>query len=138
MKRLVLGAAVVFLAAPALAQSVRSEIEKANAAWTAAFNRGDAAGVAALYTEDAIVLPPGLPIVRGRADIEKLWQGAFASTKNPQLKTLEVTSFGDAAREIGEVTVEKGGTPSVGKYVVIWKKVGPNWMLETDIWNRNE
>ena len=41
--------------APALAQD-RATIEKLNDIWSAAFNKGDAAAVAALYTEDAYVL----------------------------------------------------------------------------------
>jgi hypothetical protein len=41
-----------FIAAPALAQD-KATIEKLNDAWTAAFNKGDAAAVAAMYTEDA-------------------------------------------------------------------------------------
>ena len=45
-------------AVPALAQD-KPTIERLNDAWTAAFNKGDAAAVAALYTEDAHVLPPG-------------------------------------------------------------------------------
>ena len=45
-------------AAPAFAQE-RATIEKLNEVWMAAFNKGDAAAVAALYTEDAYVLPPG-------------------------------------------------------------------------------
>ena len=43
-------------AAQALAQD-RATIEKLNDVWTAAFDKGDAAAVAALYTEDAYVLP---------------------------------------------------------------------------------
>jgi ketosteroid isomerase-like protein len=49
----------VFLAGlnlPALAQKV--EIDAVNAKWTELFNKGDFAGIASLYTEDAIALPP--------------------------------------------------------------------------------
>lgn len=47
------------LAAPVLAQD-KATIEKTNAGFTAAFNSGDFASAAALYTEDAYVLPPGV------------------------------------------------------------------------------
>ena len=51
-------------------------IEKLNDVWTAAFNKGDAAAVAALYTEDAYVLPPGSAMVKGRPAIEAFWRQA--------------------------------------------------------------
>src|SRR5262249_52783610 len=59
---------------PALAQS-KEAIQKLNDEWAAAFNKGDAGAVAALYTADAYVLPAGAPMVKGRADIQKFWAG---------------------------------------------------------------
>jgi ketosteroid isomerase-like protein len=44
------------LIVPACAQ--RAEIGAANAKWMDFFNKGDFAGIASLYTEDAIALPP--------------------------------------------------------------------------------
>jgi hypothetical protein len=41
------------------------------------------------------------------------------------------------AREIGAFTVEMGGQPVTGKYVVIWRRAGQAWQLDTDIWNTN-
>jgi ketosteroid isomerase-like protein len=62
-------------AAPAFGQS-RAAIQKLNDEWTAAFNKGDSATVAAMYAEDAYVLPPGTDIVKGRAAIEAFWKQA--------------------------------------------------------------
>ena len=45
------------------------------------------------------------------------------------------------AREIGTVSLKtKSGPPQevVGKYAVVWLKVGSDWKLETDIWNTNK
>ena len=61
---------VAGLIAPAFAQ--KAEIEAANARWIDLFNKGDFAGVAALYTDDATALPPGSGIVKGRAAIEAM------------------------------------------------------------------
>jgi uncharacterized protein (TIGR02246 family) len=63
---------VAGLIAPGFAQ--QTEIEAVNAKWLDFFNKGDFAGVASLYTEDAIALPPGLPMAKGRAAIEVMWQ----------------------------------------------------------------
>ena len=68
MRRITL--AIAFLAgliAPALAQ--KAEIDAGNAKWMELFSKGDFAGVAQLYTEDAIALPPGASMVKGRAAI---------------------------------------------------------------------
>ena len=139
MKRVTLLAVLLMCAAaPAMAQSVRGTIEKANAAWIAAFNKGDAAAIAALYATDATVLPPGGPITTGRAAIQTFWQAALGGLQKPQLKVLAVTTSGNIAREIGELTAEVGGKPFAGKYVVVWKKVGSAWLIDTDIWNANQ
>jgi hypothetical protein len=65
-------ALVAALIAPAFAQ--KAEIEAVNAKWIDFFNKGDFAGVASLYTEDASAFPPGSGMVKGRAAIEALWK----------------------------------------------------------------
>jgi ketosteroid isomerase-like protein len=129
------------LAAPVLAQD-KATIEKINASFTAAFNSGDFALAAALYTEDAYVMPPGSEIVRGRGSIQSFWAKAGETLGNITLTTLEVTPLGNSvAREIGTFSGKtKGSQPQDvgGKYVVIWQKVGDDWKITTDIWNSNK
>jgi hypothetical protein len=55
------------LTAPAFAQ--KAEIDAVNAKWVEFFNKGDFAGVASLYTEDATAFPPGSSMVKGRPAI---------------------------------------------------------------------
>ena len=128
-------------AAPAFAQD-KATIEKLNDAWTAAFNKGDAAAVAALYTEDAYVLPPGSAMVKGRAAIEAFWRQAAQQMTDAKLTTLDVLPLGrSAAREIGTVTLKAKSQPPqevVGNYVVVWRKIGRDWKLATDIWNTDK
>jgi uncharacterized protein (TIGR02246 family) len=69
MWRIVMIMGLLTVGSPAVAQN-KATIEKLNDAWTAAFNKGDAAAVAVLYAEDAYVLPPGSAMVKGRAAIE--------------------------------------------------------------------
>lgn len=47
----------------------KAEIESVNAKWIVFFNKGDFAGVAPLYTDDASAFPPGSSLVKGRAVI---------------------------------------------------------------------
>ncbi|HTV43891.1 MAG TPA: SgcJ/EcaC family oxidoreductase [Stellaceae bacterium] len=131
----------VALAGPALAQS-KAVIQRLNDAWAAAFNKGDAAAVAAMYTEDAYVLPPGHDMVKGRSAIEAFWKQAATQVGNARLVTVDVEPLGRrAAREIGTVTLESKAQPPQqidGKYAVVWRKIGRHWLLATDIWNMNK
>ena len=110
--------------------------------WAAAFNKGDAAAVAAMYTEDAYVLPPGAELIKGRAAIEGFWRQAAQQMGDAKLTIIDVLPLGPgAAREIGKVTLKTKGQPPqeiVGKYAVVWLKVGGDWKLATDIWNTNK
>ena len=141
MWRIVVIIGCLSVGSPALAQN-RATIEKLNDAWTAAFNKGDAAAVAALYTEDAYVLPPGSAMVKGRAAIEAFWRQAAQQMSDAKLTTVDVLPLGrSAAREIGTVTLKTKSQPPqevVGKYVVVWRKIGRDWKLATDIWNTDK
>jgi uncharacterized protein (TIGR02246 family) len=125
------------LAAPAFAQ--KAEIEAANAKWVDFFNKGDFAGVASLYTEDATAFPPGSGMVKGRAAIGTMWKNMAEQVTDPHVTTLDVKPLGaSAAREIGTFSLKtKGPAPQevTGKYVVVWEKVGGDWKLAIDIWN---
>jgi uncharacterized protein (TIGR02246 family) len=120
----------------------QTEIEAVNTKWIDFFNKGDFAGVATLYTEDATAFPPGLPMAKGRAAIEVMWKNMAEQVGEPKLTTLDVKLLGpSAAREIGTFSLKsKGSAPReiTGKYVVVWEKVGSDWKLATDIWNEGK
>ena len=138
MRRIAL--VIAFLAgliAPAVAQ--KAEIEAVNAKWTEFFNKGDFAGVASLYTDDATAFPPGSGMVKGRAAIGAMWKSMAEQVSDPKVTSLDVKPLGpSAAREIGTFSLKtKGPTPQevTGKYLVVWEKVGQDWKLAADIWN---
>ena len=110
--------------------------------FAAAANMGDAAGVGAMYTLDAIILPPGAPRLNGRPAIQAYWAGAIQQVSDVRLSTLDVRSLGaGSVQEIGTYSMRaKGPSPQTlsGKYVVIWRKVGRDWQLETDAWNADQ
>jgi uncharacterized protein (TIGR02246 family) len=138
MRRITLVFALVTgLIAPVFAQ--QAEIDAVNAKWIDFFNKGDFAGVASLYTEDATAFPPGSGMVKGRPGIEALWKGMAEKVGDPKLTTLDVKALGpSAAREIGTFSLMTKGSPLqqvTGKYLVVWEKVGNDWKLAADIWN---
>jgi uncharacterized protein (TIGR02246 family) len=125
------------LAAPAAAQ--KAQIDAINAKWMELFNKGDFAGIAELYTVDAVAFPPGSPMVRGKAAIGAMWKGMAEQVGNPNITALEVKRLGPAtAREIGTFSLTtKGSSPKEisGKYLVLWERVRGQWKLAADIWN---
>jgi len=122
---------------PGFAQ--KADIEAVNVRWTECFNKGDFAGVASLYTEDATAFPPGAAMVKGRAAIGEMWKAMAEKVSDPKVTTLDVKPLGPSAvLEIGTVSLKtKGPTPQevTGKYLVVWEKVGSDWKLSADIWN---
>jgi len=124
-------------------QSARTAIEANTKQFVEAFNKGDAAAVANMYTMDARVLPPNAEMVEGRGNIQKFWQGAMtAGVKMVSLETVHVETQGNVAVEVGRYTTTTpgaGGTTTTdkGKYVVMWKREGGSWKLAVDIFNTN-
>jgi uncharacterized protein (TIGR02246 family) len=102
------------------------------------FERGDAAGMATLYTENGQLLPPNTDIVSGRQGIQAFWQGAIdMGIKAMKLETTELEEHGDTAIAVGKYTLSGEGDQVIdsGKYVVILKQEGGQWRLHRDIWN---
>lgn len=125
-----------------MTQSSSGELHEAIAAgqkeFMAAYNRGDAAGVAAFYTENAQLMPPNSDFVPGRQAIQTFWQGAMDSgIKALSLKTVELASHGDIVTEVGKYTLhgEEGQALDQGKYVVIYEQEDGEWKLHRDMFN---
>lgn len=72
----------------------RDRIEALLARYSTAYQRGDAAGCAAIFTEDAMMMSPFGPVAQGRAQIAAQhvdWTGAAAPNKQ-----VTIESFGQA------------------------------------------
>jgi ketosteroid isomerase-like protein len=118
--------------------AARAAIDAANKQFIAAGAKGDAAGIASVYSEDANAFPPNEPIVKGRAAIQKMWQGAIdMGVAKIDLTTTEVEADGKLAYESGTYAMldKAGKALDRGKYCVVWKNVNGKWMLHRDIWS---
>jgi uncharacterized protein (TIGR02246 family) len=122
--------------------TARDSIEAILKTFSKSLNGGDAAGVAAHYTDDAALLPPDSARIDGREGIQGAWQTLIdADVRDVVLTTEEVDVFGDVANEVGTIRAtapgENGGRVQwVGKYVSVWKRGGDGtWRLHRDIWN---
>ena len=119
-------------------EDVKSSIAATNQRFMDAFSRNDAADIAALYTEDAKLLPPGAPMMTGKQAVQSFWQAAMdMGITDAKLETVELESQGNLASEIGRftLTIQQESTKMEGKYVVVWKKEDEDWKLHFDIWN---
>jgi ketosteroid isomerase-like protein len=119
--------------------AVRKSVDEGNRNFGSAVARKDYAGLAALYTESAKVLPPDGPIVSGRPAIEEFWRSAANALGllEAALKTVDLEVSDDTACEVGEakLTLAAGQTVAV-KYLVVWMRGGDgHWRLHRDIWN---
>ena len=96
---------------------IRDAIAAANEKFMAAVSRGDAAGLAALYTDNGQVLPPNSDFVRGRQAIQTFWQGIMdMGIKTATLEIVEVEDHGDTAIEVSTYTLQdEGGQVSGGE-----------------------
>jgi uncharacterized protein (TIGR02246 family) len=123
---------------PSTASEVRDAIAAGDESFMAAVKRGDAAGLAALYTENGQVLPPNGDFVKGKGAIQMFWQAVMdMGIKEAKLEIVEVEGYGDTATEISTFTLygEGGEELDKGKYMVIWKREGGQWKLHRDIFN---
>ncbi len=122
--------------------TARDSIEAILKTFSKSLNGGDAAGVAAYYTDDAALVPPDAARIDGRAGIQGVWQGLIdADIRDIALTTQEVDVFGDVANEVGTISATAPGEDGsrvqlAGKYVAVWKRGDDStWRLHRDIWN---
>lgn len=106
-------------------------------AFEAGWNAGDGAAIAALYTDDARLFPPGVEPVGGNAAIAEFWSGGIPEGTQLELETVEVHEGDGGAIEVGTYVIigPDGAHVDHGKYIVHFKLVDGTWRLHRDIWN---
>ncbi|WP_144063434.1 YybH family protein [Caballeronia insecticola] len=125
---------------PAIAQHDKT-VDETNATWNAAFNKGDARGLAATYDEKAVVSPGNGKTVQGRADIEKLFQSYFdAGVRDHTIDVVSAKRVGNVMYETANWTAvaEKDGkkTPYKGVLLkVMTKSSDGKWRTTAHTWN---
>lgn len=119
-------------------KAIRAQVDR----WLQLVKAKDAAGIADLYAEDGAVMPPNASIGKGRAAIEQTWASmmntpGFNLTFNPE--QIALSSSGDMALDRGtyQLTTASDGEAQndVGKYVVVWRKIGGEWKAAADIFS---
>jgi ketosteroid isomerase-like protein len=140
-------ALLVGAAALAPAQSGRhaatdiAAIKKVGAEFSQLYMKGDHEAMARIYTEDGVIFPPGRPMIRGRTAIAEYWKLAPGVTVvDHQTVADSIILRGDIAYDYGTFRARnardgQAGNPGFGKYVIVWRRVGQQWLMHLDIWN---
>jgi uncharacterized protein (TIGR02246 family) len=134
------------VAAAALSSEDQAAIRRVDEDWAKAATAGDGEAIAALYTSDATLLPPGEPIVKGEAAKKYFVDFGNGFAGPVELNTTSVEGSGDLAVVVGTyrmtLTPKKAGAKPLptdeGKYIEIMKRQEDgSWKIQHDIWNQN-
>ncbi len=137
------GAETMEMAMAADLEAVAEAFAAARAEYKRAFEAGDAAALAALFTEDGIQLPPDGEMRKGRTAIEQDFAAGFAETTSREvtITQTDMGASGSLAYEIGNFTltlhVEGVADPIVdeGEYLVVSKRMEDgSWKIYAHMW----
>ena len=117
-------------------------LEAVDQAWAKAYNAGNADAVAALYDEQAVLLPPGSPSVKGRPAIRAFFAKDTAESQKAGVTfILDPKPAGGVSGNMGwqsgtYVVKDKAGKSlETGKYLSVSVKKGGKWLYVRDTWN---
>ena len=122
-----------------LSDADQAAIRSVNDTFVARFLAGDFAGVAALYTDDAVLMPPNSPRLTGRAAIAE-FLSSFPPVTGFELVPGTVDGSGDLAFVTGTYRLtmtgeDESAVEDVGKFIEIRRRVGDTWLLAHDMFN---
>ena len=113
----------------------RSRIQQVVLRLMDAQERKDVEAVLALTTEDALMLRPKQPLIRGRDDWRQDYERYFRTSISEMITPLkrEIAAGGDMAWEYGEYhgmsESPAGPVSSEGKYLCVLAKVNEEWRI---------
>ena len=112
--------------------------------WIDAYNAGEPDRVIALYSQDAIVMPPDAPSVTGDAALRSFLADEMAAAKQNKITIVltgddEADTSGDLGWHRGtfKVVGEGGASLGTGKFLEIWQRQQGKWRITRDIWNND-
>src|SRR5215216_5773232 len=138
--RAVLALSLLSVASHTSAQAQTSPLLELTKQYLAAAKARDAAKVASFYAEDAVLMPPNAPPVKGRKGIQQDHERLFKQSPPFELTATPLASdtSGDLGYIQGEFVVKREGGGEVrGKYVEVWRRTKGGWKILYDINNAN-
>lgn len=105
----------------------------------------DAAGIAELYADDGVFMPPNSPEVKGKDDLTRAWTAMLNTPGfNYQLSSdkLEFATSADVATDLGryQYSAGNGGATASdqGKSVISWVKRDGQWKILAHAYSSNQ
>jgi uncharacterized protein (TIGR02246 family) len=128
-----IAAAAVAVAALARAAAA-PDGERLAATFAAAYNSRDAQRVAALYADDAELIPPDGTLVEGRAAIESAFREQLRVLRVVDVTSLHARFSGPIGFDAGRIsistqTADQGSDTVAGNYVAIYRLMGGHWKI---------
>ena len=126
--------------AQALDENDLAAIRQMTDDWLVAHASRDWDAVGRQYTEDAVLMPPMAPLIRGRSAIQS-WFAANENDTRVEVAILEIEGFGDLAYVRGESRVTLGVSTEfpvtlVGKYLDIRRRQPDgSWLVSVDMFS---
>lgn len=133
----ILGALAAIIVASIAAADTSAELRDWHQAFATACTSGDSQAIAALFTEDAVLIEPQRSPLRGRQAI----CDAVAYSRDYGLVGLgsspdDVFADGNTAVEVGISTSSyRDGTVSRARYMILFRKEGDQWRAHRAVAN---
>jgi ketosteroid isomerase-like protein len=123
--------------------AAKAAIDADNATWARLTSTGHADSIAEYYHPNALVLPPNMAPIHGRAAVRTFFATLNAVSPTLALHADSVWASGSSAVELGRWTwtwpagKRPPGVPPMdsGKYIVRWVQENGRWLMAQDIWN---
>ena len=118
-------------------------IRDADAAWAKTSAAHDVDGIVSYYADNAVVMPPNMPLMADKATIKAAWTGMMVPGNDLAWKTVnvEVSSSGDLGYCTGTYVATMKDAKGVvmnekGKYTEVWRKQADGkWKAVVDMWS---
>ena len=127
-------------------ERARAEIDSLGREWEEAANTAQVERLIEIYAPDAVILPPGGPVIEGSETIRELFRQEFERFDTKlAFTTQEIEVAGDMAFRRGRYVWR--GTPrlsgqtveTTNKFLEVWKRQPDGgWKIAVDMWNPAE
>lgn len=128
-----------------LADNDKAAIEKVITAYRDALKEANASKVVALYTKDAVLMPPGAPTAVGQEQVKATYEYVFSAIKldiNFTIDDIAVNGNNAIVRSTskGTAVVNANGqsAPEENRELFVFQKVGGQWKIARYMYNKTK
>ena len=117
------------------------DIRRLGEEWARHWNAGDVDGVAAIYAQHAVYLPPHHEAVHGRDAIREYLKAPInRGVSDLVFEVTYIKQQGPIAWDVGTYRMTIPQNEGVeredqGKYLTVWRRVGQKWLIAADAWS---